>query len=340
MSRPFDPEAAAAPDAGIFGLASGRRDAGVVLVPVPFDATTSYRPGTARGPAAILEASRQIDLFDGQTGRAYEAGIHMLAADPAILAASVQARRLAAPLIARGGATDSAADVAALGEIDALCGDVHRSVYTEVAAILAAGQIPGVVGGDHSVALGGIRAVVEAFPDVGVLQVDAHADLRERYEGFAHSHASIMDNVLGETACERLVQVGIRDFSASERRRGTEDPRIVQHLELAWRERLARGETYWSLCREVAAALPRRVHVSFDIDGLDPALCPGTGTPVPGGLSFAECCLLLQCLVAEGRQIVGFDLTEVAPGAEGGEWDGNVGARVLYKLCGFALLSR
>jgi agmatinase len=173
-----------------------------------------------------------------------------------------------------------------------------------------------------------------------VRQVDAHADLRHGYEGFAYSHASIMDNVLREAdGLGRLVQVGIRDLSEGEMQRAAEDERIVLHHDLAWKKRLARGESFLSLCEEAIGALPDLVHVSFDIDGLDPKLCPHTGTPVPGGLDFHEACLLLQAVVESGRRIVGFDLTEVTPGPEGDEWDANVGARVLYKLCGFALLT-
>lgn len=338
MAGDFDPEAAAAPGSGIFGLDCGAADAAVVLLPVPFHATASYGAGTVDGPAAILAASRQVDLFDVQTGRPYEAGIHMLPEDPGLRRAALEARELAHPLLAKGGAEPGDEDI--LAQVDAAGAMVESKVYTGVREILERGALPGVVGGDHSVVQGGIRAVLEEYPEAGLLQIDAHADLRVAYEGFRFSHASIMDNVLQATGLQRLVQVGIRDLSESEMRRGAEDPRIVQHLDMVWRQRLARGETFAGLCDEAVAALPEEVYVSFDIDGLDPALCPHTGTPVPGGLGFAECCILLQAVVDAGRRIVGFDLNEVAPGPAGDEWDGNVGARVLYKLCGFALLSQ
>ena len=137
----------------------------------------------------------------------------------------------------------------------------------------------------------------------------------------------------------RLVQVGIRDFCEQEflaiqQSRG----RIVTHFDAHWQRRRLCGETFDRLCQETIAALPDDVYVSIDIDGLDPALCPHTGTPVPGGLQFGELAHLIGCLADSGRRIVGFDLVEVAPGAD--EWDANVAARVLYKLCGAALRTR
>ncbi len=340
MAERFDPNAAASPDSGIFGLSHARADAEVVLVPVPFDATTSYRRGAAQGPAAILAASHQVDLYDLQTGRPYERGICLLPADPAIAAANNRCVALASPIIDQGGADDS--DVTALASIEASMKDMNARVRATVADLYADGKLPGIVGGDHSVPLGGIAAAAQRFPGLGILHVDAHADLRVAYEGFRYSHASIMDNVLREVAgVQRLVQIGIRDFCEQELRSiEASQGRVVTHFDLTWQRRLADGEKLRDLIDQALAALPEQVWVSFDIDGLDPALCPHTGTPVPGGLSFATAALLLARLVESGHRIVGFDLNEVAPGPDGDEWDANVGARILYKLCGFALLGR
>lgn len=333
----FDPNAAAAPDSGIFGLSCSEADAAVVLVPVPFAATVSYGGGAERGPAAILAASRQVDLYDLQWGRAYEAGIHLQPETAELIAAHRAARAAAAPVIAAGGASPGDP---ALAAVDAAGVLVNRHVHAATAAILAAGKIPGVVGGDHSVPFGAIAAAADRYPGLGILHVDAHADLRVAYEGFRWSHASIMDNVLREVpGVHRLVQVGIRDFCEQELDRiRASDGRIIAHFDRAWQRRRHGGETFDALCREVVDALPELVYVSFDVDGLDPALCPHTGTPVPGGLSFGEAVHLLTVLVERGRRIVGFDLVEVAPGDD--EWDANVGARLLYQLCGAALHSR
>ncbi|HLQ37320.1 MAG TPA: arginase family protein, partial [Planctomycetota bacterium] len=211
-------------------------------------------------------------------------------------------------------------------------------VHAVVQAQLRRGKLPGVVGGDHSVPYGAIQAVAEHCGELGILHVDAHADLRPSYEGFRWSHASIMDNVLrGIPQVRRIVQVGVRDFSAVELEAiSGAAGRVVTHFDQEWRRRGFCGESYDALCREAVAALPEQVYVSFDIDGLDRSLCPNTGTPVPGGLAFAEACHLLATVVQSGRRIVGFDLVETAPGDD--QWDANVGARMLYKLCGFALL--
>lgn len=336
----FDPEAAAAPGSGIFGLRSAPSDSRLHLVAVPFEATTSYGGGTAGGPAAILRASMQVDLFDLQFGRVYEAGIHLAPEPSHIAALGRRARELARAIIERGGAGPE--DAPEVREIDGAGERVNEFTEAAARAALHQGHIPGLVGGDHSTPFGQIRACAEHFPGLGILHLDAHLDLRPAFEGFLWSHASIMHNVLGRIPqVDRLVSVGIRDCSEGEleaaRREGAR-VRVVTDLE--WRSRLLDGARYSDLCREVVEALPRDVYVSFDIDALDPSLCPHTGTPVPGGLSFAQACLLLEAVVRSGRRVVGFDLVEVTPAPDGSEWDGAVGARVLYKLCGASAASQ
>lgn len=334
---PFDPDAAAVPGSGIFGLQCTAADAAVVLVPVPFAATVSYGGGAERGPAAVLAASHQVDLYDWHFGRVFEAGIHLLPSDPALASAHAEARAVAAALIAQGGAAAGSPEVAPVDAAGALVNDVVRRTTER---LVAEGRIPGVLGGDHSVPFGAIAAAAAHAPGLGILHVDAHADLRDAYEGFAWSHASIMHNVLRHCAgVARIVQVGIRDFGEGELRAiEASGGRVVTHFDAEWQRRRFAGANFDQLVDEALGALPERVWVSFDIDGLDPALCPGTGTPVPGGLQFGEAAHLLAALAASGRRIVGFDLVEVAPGD--GEWDANVGARLLYKLCGAALRAR
>ncbi len=334
----FDPSGAAPPDSGIFGLSCSEQDAAIVLIPIPFAATASYGCGSEKGPEAILAASRQVDLYDRQFGRIYEAGICMLDPDPVLLAAHEQARLLCLPILARGG--PAAEDRAAIAAVDAAGALVNGIAHALAAGLLAQGKIPGIVGGDHSVAFGAIRAAAERHPGLGVLHVDAHADLRDAYEGLQWSHASIFHNVLASIpAVRRLVQVGIRDFSEGELRAiERSGGRVITHFDQDWRRRQFAGEGFDALCKEAVGALPDAVWISIDIDGLDPSLCPHTGTPVPGGLSFAELAHLLQTVAESGREVVGFDLVEVAPGKD--EWDANVGARVLYKLCGVAARRR
>ena len=161
-------------------------------------------------------------------------------------------------------------------------------------------------------------------------------DFREAYEGFAWSHASIMHNVTTRIgAVKRIVQVGIRDFGSREREFADSlGKRCKVYDDRKLSRTSARGA---QVAKAVAEKLPPSVYLLFDIDGLDPSLCPHTGTPVPGGLDFRFICDFLETLSDTGVRIVGFDLVEVAPEPDGaGDWDANVGARLLYKLCGLA----
>jgi agmatinase len=336
----FDPSAAALAGSGVFGLPHSEAEAAVVLVPVPFEATTSYGGGAARGPEAVLSASRQVDLFDVETGRPYLAGIHMLPLPERVLALDREARAAAAPVIAAGGVANGGPELlAAAARVNAASDEVNGWVEGEVARLLRAGKRVGVVGGDHSVAFGSVAAHAAAWPGLGVLHLDAHADLRQAYEGFQHSHASVLRNVMDRLpGVARLVQVGIRDVSDEEMAyveasRG----RVVVHHDALLAQARFEGEPWAAQVRRIVEPLPRDVYLSFDIDGLDPTLCPHTGTPVPGGLSFQQACALVAGVVRSGRRIVGLDLVEVAPGPDGDEWDGNVGARLLYKMIGWML---
>ncbi len=334
----FDPNQAAQPGSGIFGLPPNEDSADLVLVPVPFDATTSYGIGAAEGPAAIRKASHQVDLFDLQTGKPYTRGIVMLATDPRFAELNRSAREAALPIHEQGGAGPDDRDAVAL--VDRAGALVNEIVYEAVKAQLSRGKLCGVVGGDHAVPFGAIAAVAEQFPGVGILHFDAHADLRRAYEGFEWSHASILNNVLRKIpAVGPVAQVGLRDICEEEFAAITANGQVMAWFDLDIRQRLALGESLMTIWTEVVEYLPDEVYLSFDVDGLDPSLCPNTGTPVPGGLSFVEACLLLDVVVNSGRRIVGFDLCEVAPGGGGSDWDANVGARLLYKLCGFALMT-
>jgi agmatinase len=330
----FDPAAPAAPDAGIFGLETEAEGAAIILLPVPFDATTSYGQGASRGPAAILGASHQVDLYDIDTGRPYEAGIWMHPES-----ADIRAWNEAARALVDGSRHGAAAD--AIREVDRFGAQVNDWVYQQTRTWLERGRIVGVVGGDHATPFGCIKAYSERYPDLGILHVDAHADLRDAYEGFAWSHASIMHNVMQHTGVKKLVQVGIRDFAEAEKHAiDTSQGRIEAFYDRDLADAAFEGRPFARLVDAIVTKLPRDVYVSFDIDGLDPVLCPHTGTPVPGGLSFRQACALFAGLARSGRRIVGFDVNEVAPGPDGDEWDGNVGARLLYKLCGYSLLTR
>jgi agmatinase len=207
------------------------------------------------------------------------------------------------------------------------------------------GKLVAVLGGDHSTPLGLLDALAARYEGAeadgfGILQFDAHADLRAAYEGFEFSHASIMYNALKIKPVQRLVQVGIRDICEAEARLADEsNGRVTIFYDAYLQEERLNGTPWKKICKKIVANLPQHVYISFDIDGLDPKLCPGTGTPVPGGLEFEQACYLIKYVVKSGRRIIGFDLNEVAPGTDP-DWNGGVGARLLYKLCNWMAVSQ
>jgi agmatinase len=334
----FDPDAAALSGSGIYGLPFTPEESHVVVIPVPFEATTSYGGGTAHGPAAVFEASRQVDLYDRETGKPYERGIAMLPVSRKLVRWNAEAREMAKPVIEKGGVVDRKTGRFA-DRVSAIGDRVNSWVYDKARTLLEEGRMPVVLGGDHSVPFGNIRAYEEKYPGLGILHLDAHADLRDAYEGFTWSHASIFHNVMTKIdGVAKLVQVGVRDVGQGELAFiDSQKDRITTYFDSDVAVRKENGATWSELADEMVAQLPKDIYLSWDIDGLDPTLCPGTGTPVPGGLSWNEAIGLLRAIRRSGKRIVGLDLCEVSPGAT--EWDANVGARLLYKMIGFALLS-
>lgn len=317
--KSFDPNTPGDPDAQIYGLPFTCDEADVVLVPVPWEVTTSYGGGTSRGPEAIREASFQVDLFHPEFPQLWKRGIAMDEVPKALRQQSVALKKLA-----------KAAKAMVL--INEECAVMNDWVEERCAYWMKQGKLVGLVGGDHSTPLGLFRAQARRHKKFGILHIDAHLDLRIAYEGFLYSHASIMHNALRIPQLERIVSVGIRDFCQQENEiflAAKDRVRIVRSADM--RAMQYAGATWKDQCEAIINALPEKVHISFDIDGLDPTLCPHTGTPVPGGLQFEEATYLLSRLAAK-RTLIGFDLVEVSPGKD--EWDANVGARLLWHLCG------
>jgi len=338
-----DPSGTASYTVGLFGIPTKLETAKVLVIPVPWEVTTSYGSGTSQGPLSILKASPQIDLFDLELKTSYEQGYHMLAipADLQKLNDDLKKKALAVREHLEQHDSLSSELQKVLDEVNRGCAKMAEWVFDQSSAALKRGQIPAVLGGDHSAPEGNIRAVSEHCKGkVGVLHIDAHADLRVKYQGFERSHASIMNNVMNAAwKPEKLVQVAIRDFSQEEFALIRERKDISTFFDLYLKRETFEGKPWAESCQKIVEILPQQVYVSFDIDGLSPEYCPHTGTPVPGGLTFDQANYLLSAVVRSGRRIVGFDLNEVAPG-EADEWDGNVGARLLYKMCGWSVMSQ
>ena len=338
----FDPDSSQDEEAGVFGLPHTEKDAALVLVPVPWEATTSYGNGTSRGPAAILAASGQIDLYDSAVDKPYAPGIFMRPESKEVRAWNKKAQAAAKKVIKTGGCVAGRKDLQkALKTANDLGGKLNDWVYRETKSLLAAGKIVGIVGGDHSVPYGAFRAAAEKYGAYSLLHFDAHSDTRAAYQGFTWSHASIMRNALENIPhITRITQIGIRDYCGQEQAfLDAQGPRAKVFFDHDLAARRFAGRPWAETASEIVATLADKVWITFDIDGLDPKLCPHTGTPVPGGLEFQEAVHLVSLVARSGRTILGFDLVEVAPGGHD-EWDANVGMRLLYKLAAWTFVSQ
>jgi agmatinase len=334
MVLAVDPNQVSVPNGCFFGFAGSVEDATVVLLPVPWDVTTSYGEGAAYGPQAMLDASTQLDWYDFDVPNAWQIGHGTVPISAEILAKNQQMRSLAKQIIKHlelGGDLSASSIQTLLEQVNQASTELNDWVETQTRSLLAQGKLIGLVGGDHSAPLGFMRALANCYQSYGILQIDAHADLRAGYEGFIYSHASIMYHALQIPAVERLVQVGIRDVCQAEMAIAQGDLRVATFDDWQLKANAYQGMTWGTQVKTMIDQLPDHVYISFDIDGLDPAFCPNTGTPVPGGLGFNQAIYLVQQVVNAGKMIIGFDLCEVAPKADS-EWDGNVGARLLYKL--------
>lgn len=327
----FDPDGVGLKNGHFIGLPFSEEESEVVVISVPWDVTVSFGAGTADGPTAVLDESSQLDLEDPYMPGGWAKGIFVRPSEVKIRESSLRNRAIAEEYIAHleaGGQPATKSSI--LESLNSLCESLQDHVYQQAKSIIENGQIPGVLGGDHSTPFGLIRASLEKHPQMGILQVDAHMDLRNAYEGFTWSHASIFRNVLDRLPAKCLVQIGIRDYCQAEWTYAMNSlDRVHVYRDRDIREEMFRGASFDYMIQQVIEKLPQDVHISFDIDGLEPSLCPGTGTPVPGGLSFAEATFLLEAIHRSGRRIVSFDLCETGPGL----WDANVAARILYKLC-------
>lgn len=338
----FDPNGISNPKRNIFGLPFSEEEARLVILPVPWEVTVSYNAGTARAADHIFQASMQVDLLD-PGGPDWKKGIYMRGVDKSVLLRSDYLRKeaeLYIRYVAEGSSVDANQFMTrTLKEVNEGSANLNQWVYEQTKGLLARGKLVGLLGGDHSIILGYLRALGERHGDFGILQVDAHCDLRRSFAQFTYSHASVMYNALTEVQqVRRLVQVGIRDYCEEEwdyicKSGG----RVIPFPDHDLSAKRMEGKTWQRTVEEIIGHLPQKVYLSFDIDGLDPKLCPHTGTPVPGGLEAAEVHYLCRKITESGRILIGFDLVEVGVGSS--EWDANVGARQLWFLCNLLIRS-
>ncbi|PKW28435.1 agmatinase family protein [Flavobacterium lindanitolerans] len=337
--KKFDPSQPGLADASIFGLPFSAEDSEIIIIPVPWEVTVSYGAGASEGPDAILDASFQVDLHHQEFPELWKLGIYLDQTEQTEKWAkeSEKYKSLAQPIIEAlesGEVIESLPGLQSdLDKINKVCKNLKEEVKERVLYWTKKGKKVALLGGDHSTPLGYYEALATQHNDFGLLHLDAHMDLRIAYEGFTYSHASIMYNALQIPQITKIVQVGIRDFCQQEVETAFEQGnRVLVHTDMDLKAETFTGKTWEQQCEAIIAALPQKVAISFDIDGMYPWYCPNTGTPVPGGFSFEQAAYLLSKLGESGKEIIGFDLVEVAPGDD--DWDGNVGARMLFHMCG------
>lgn len=339
----FDPNSVGNPENNIFGLPSTEENSRLIILPIPWEVTVSYNAGTARAPEHIFNSSIQVDLYDADVKDGWRQGFYMRPYDKKVLVKSDYLRKEAELYINYISHGEIVADnkfmCKSLKEINEGGEFLNNWVFERTKELMNQGKLVALLGGDHSTPLGYFKAIAEKHGEFGLLQIDAHCDLRKAFEGFIYSHASIMYNALEQIPqLKKLVQVGIRDYCSEEVDYiQSSNGRVVTYFDKNIKERQFEGDIWKNITDEIISHLPEKVYISFDIDGLDPKLCPNTGTPVQGGFETEQVFYLFKKIIQSGRKIVGFDLNEV--GISQNEWDENVGARCLFKLCNLLIAS-
>jgi agmatinase len=339
--KTFDPEGTFSKDSSIFGMPKNE-NAALHLIPLAWEPTTSFKKGTVDGPEALFEATKQMDLYHPYFRKSYEKGIYWKAEN---LEAS---KNLNAKAVKSASAVVDALEnekpvtAADLESVNDLSKGFNKMVYDSALDSLNKGKTVGLVGGDHSCPFGLIKALSEKHTEgFSIVHIDAHFDFRDAYQGFEHSHASIMHNVRTKLSNPPTIfQLGIRDFCESELKFASEHSTYILDQEL--HAELLKGKSFEAVMTELFKNLSEKIYISFDIDGLSPEHCPNTGTPVPGGLSYNQAVFMIQMLHAKGHKLIGFDLVEVSPGKSevpGEGLDEVVGSRLLYELSCYALAS-
>lgn len=263
------------------------------IIQVPYDFTASYGKGSEKGPAAIIEASNFVELYDEELGtEPYEAGIKM---GPVIECNDLEPEKM------------------------------FNMVYDEAEDVISRGMIPVLLGGEHSVSTGLVKAQSEAFDNLSVLQFDAHGDLRESYEGYEHSHACAVRRILDWAD---ITQVGIRSLSKEEVDfiKGYDGDKKLKTF-------YAKDLAETIPVDAIVDSLDDNVHITFDLDFFDPSIMPSTGTPEPGGFHWHDAIKIIKA-VSEKKRIVGFDVVELSP-IEGLKAPDFMAAKLVYKIIGY-----
>lgn len=332
----FDPSQPGLADSSIYGLPFTAEESEIIVVAVPWEVTVSYGAGASKGPTSIFEASFQVDLLQQEFPELWKLGIFLDEGPSHWAEKSAYYKALAQPIIEALENGEIIAENPTLSsyleEINQASAVLNAELKERVLDWKAKGKKVILLGGDHSTPMGYYQALASLHQEFGILHFDAHMDLRIAYEGFTYSHASIMYNTIQLPQVSKLVQVGIRDFCEQEVAVVRSSSKVKVYTDNDLKKSSFEGQTWKQKVDEIIDLLPDNVAVSFDIDAFYQWYCPNTGTPVPGGLSYEQATYALTQLANSKKNIIGMDLVEVAPGED--EWDGNVGARLLFHMCG------
>ena len=293
----YNPNSTSVESNGIFGLPHSVDEAKVVLMPVPWEATVTYKTGTSLGPHLIRQYSHQLDIYHPDFPDLWHAGIAEISEDEKLRQLNQRTQRLAQKVIEgieKG--EDERQYSQIIDQVNTNCQLMVDTVKHQVEEPVRNNKIVGLIGGDHSISLGLIQTLHKQYPKFTVLQIDAHLDLRVAYQSFTYSHASIMTNVLNLCPGIQIIPVGARDMSPDERLIADQSKRLIPFYQSDIQEKLANGIHWQSICDEIVDQSDSHVYVTLDMDGCDIGTSVGTGTPVPGGCSVNHIYCLLKTI--------------------------------------------
>ena len=323
---------------GVFGLSYDKSESSLILLSIPFELTTTFREGTLYAPHKIKDASSQIDLMNNLDSYAWQKGIYWDNSNEYFFLNISKSYRPSAKKIIDFLENNQLLNDELKNEqyiINNVCEKASNEISKLVFQILQNDKIPGVIGGEHSITYGVIDAIQNVYDDFCILQIDAHHDLRNTYLGFTYSHASVMYNILNKyNNVNKIVQIGVRDYCEAEKNFVAENDKIFTFYDFDINVQLFNGKSFNDIAKQIVDLLTDNIYISFDIDGLQPYLCPETGTPVPGGLSYEQIEYLFYLISKTNKKVIGFDLCEVSGLSE---WDAIVGSRIMYLLSILAL---
>lgn len=343
--KEFDPNKYNNPYCGLFGLPFETDESDLVILPVPWD-LASEKMGSAEAPDAILNASKDVNLYKPTFENIWQQGIALHNIPQKWKESSIELRKIRNKVNKIKEVKISPKKEVELvqyyKQINNISLILKEWVEDKCNDYLDSKKVLGLLGGDKSVISGFISALAKKHKNFGILHLDAHAGMKEKYNGFEFLHESVIRKHLQHEQISSIVIAGTRSIDFSEIEFLNQNKNIIRHYSDAYlKEKMFKGTTWRILLNEIISPLPRYIYISIDIDVLQQWLCPYTAKPEPGGFTFEELLAIITEIQNVGKKIIGFDLTGISPSPDkNNDWDSKVGAELLYHLCCNALLSQ